>query len=254
MNATEAELQETIYNSRNLTRRWLHQSRKCWVDNAIERVSFKGMLACEIGPGSCIYLPKLEKNASQLYVTDIENQHLTVARSFSKKSDKVVVLEDDITASKLPENFFDLILFSEVIEHIPNASLILNNIVRKLKVGGILILSTPQKYSFMELACKIAFMPIVINLVRKIYREPILKTGHINLLTEREMRKHFSDQGLLVIEAYKCGLYIPIFSEFFGKFAVKVQKYLEDKFKHTPLSHILWTQCYILKKNEIHAD
>ena len=249
MNVTEAELQELIYNSRNPTRKWLHVTRKNWVDNAIGRFSFEGMAACEIGPGSCIYLPKLEKKAAQLYVADVEHQHLAVAKSYSEKNSKVIVLEDDITASKLPEEFFDLILLSEVIEHIPNTTLVLDNIVKRLRVGGVLILTTPQKYSFMELACKIAFLPIFIGLVRKIYREPILETGHINLQTEREIRKHFYDQGLSVIEAYKCGLYIPLFSEFFGEFSVKVQQYIENKLRNTALNHILWTQCYILKRD-----
>ncbi|WP_461520101.1 class I SAM-dependent methyltransferase [Porticoccus sp.] len=248
MKPVQAELQEVIYNSRNPTRRWLHTTRKNWIDNAIERLSFEGMTACEIGPGSCIYLPKLAKKAARLYVADVESQHLAVARSYSDTSNKITVLEDDISASKLPENYFDLILFSEVIEHIPDTALVLNNIVSRLKVGGVLILSTPQKYSFMELACKIAFMPGVIGLVRKIYKEPILETGHINLQTGREMRKHFSDAGLSVVEAYKCGLYIPLFSEFFGEFSVKVQRYIESKLRYTALNHILWTQCYILKR------
>lgn len=248
MNTMEAELQGVIYNSKNPTRKWLHVSRKNWVDNAIEHYSFEGMVACEIGPGSCVYLPKLNKYAGQLYVTDVERQHLEVAMTYSDNSKNITVMKDDISASILPDRYFDLILCSEVIEHIPDTALVLDNIVSKLKTGGILILSTPQKYSFMELSCKIAFIPGVISLVRKIYREPILQTGHINLQTEGNMHKEFSDVGLVVVEAYKCGLYIPFFSEFFGSFAVKVQAYIENKFRNTALSHTLWTQCYILKK------
>ena len=72
---------------------------------------------------------------------------------------------------------------AEVIEHIADAHAALCGLEKLLKPGGTLILSTPQRYSPLELCAKIAFLPGFIQLVRLIYREPILETGHIKVLT-----------------------------------------------------------------------
>lgn len=72
------------------------------------------------------------------------------------------------------------------------------------------MLSTPQRYSPLELAAKIAFLPGIIKLVRRIYREPILETGHINLMTASTVRRQLSKAGFDVEEHHQSGLYLPM--------------------------------------------
>ena len=76
-------------------------------------------------------------------------------------------MADDITASRLPDDrSFDVVLCSEVVEHIPDSAAALRAMHDLLKPGGTLVLSTPQRHSPLELAGRIAFLPGVVQLVR----------------------------------------------------------------------------------------
>lgn len=245
---TQEDIQNTIYNSKNPTRRWLHRERKKRILSAIESYAFQGMVSLEIGPGSGLYLPALQKKSSQLYVSDIEAVYLEGAARINQEENPIVIINDDITDTKLPKNFFDMIICSEVVEHLSDTFTAIHNIFESLKPGGVVILSTPQKYSFLEMAGKVAFLPGVIDLVRLIYREPILKTGHISLLTEKQIKKQIKSVGFEIVGQDKSGLYLPIFSEIFGEFAVKFQEWAEMKIKDTWLDGVVWTQYYVLRK------
>jgi len=154
-----------------------------------------------------------------------------------------------MTKSQLKSNSFDLILCTEVVEHNINSSLMLSEIARLLKKDGILILSTPQRYSPLELTAKIAFLPGIIDLVRLIYQEPILKTGHINLMTERMVVRQLQAANFSIIESYKTGMYLPIIAELTGNIGLHIEQWIEKKLYNTWLDGLLWTQYYIAQKS-----
>jgi len=242
------ELQHAIYESKNPTRRWLHTTRKAWITAAIEKYSRRAGMALEIGPGSGIYLPVLARNAAQVVAVDIENAYLDQAKLASRSLANLEFRLDDITRSSLTDDSFDLILCTEVIEHIADSAAALKEIGRILKPGGIAIISTPQKYSPLELTAKIAFMPGIINIVRLIYNEPVLETGHINLLTQTAAREQITAAQLQIIQHDKSGVYIPFIAEFTGKLGLKFEAQLEKALNNTVLDWLLWTQYYITRK------
>jgi hypothetical protein len=121
----------------------------------------------------------------------------------------------------------------------------LAGIHRLLKPGGLLLLSTPQRRSLMELACKVAFLPGVISLVRKIYQEPVFETGHINLATARELRTALAAAGFTIREEFRSGLYIPLVAEFGGAPGLQMAQWIENRIRNGPLSFALWTQYYL---------
>jgi len=243
------ELQHAIYESKNPTRRWLHTTRKRWINAAIEKYSTAGGSALEIGPGSGLYLPMLARHAARVVTVDIESVYLEQAKQSGNLPENVEFRLDDITHSSLADNTFDLILCTEVIEHIADSSAALREIGRILKPGGIAIITTPQKFSPLELTAKIAFLPGIINIVRMIYNEPILETGHINLLTESSLREQIAAARLQVIENDKTGVYIPLIAEFTGNPGQKIEARLEQALNNTFLDWLLWTQYYITRKS-----
>ena len=98
----------------------------------------------------------------------------------------------------------------------------------------------------MEICCKIAFLPVIINIVKMIYREPILKTGHISLRTQKQITINLVNNGFRIIQQKRIGLYIPILAEISdGKLIAKIEYRLQKK--HC-LEGLLWTQCYIVQK------
>jgi ubiquinone/menaquinone biosynthesis C-methylase UbiE len=250
MQSATLTLQDTLYNSSHPTRKWLHCTRRDWILAAIDRTCRSpDMTAIEIGPGSGLYLPELARRAHRVDAADIANEFLERATALSVTHPNICSVLDDITASKIPDASYDLVLCTEVIEHMPDSASALKHMFRILKPSGALILSTPQRHSFMELACKVAFLPGIIEIARAVYREPVLETGHINLLTAGQARGQIEAAGFQVSEQAFSGLYLPLVAELTGKLGLKLERALEDGLKAVNLTWPLWTQYYIARKD-----
>lgn len=247
--ATElVQLQETLYRSKNPTRRWLHCSRRDWISNALRSCRTPAHeRALEVGPGSGIYLPLLAKLYKDVIASDIEAAYLAHADSQRATLPNLALVLDNICDTKLEPHSFDFILCTEVIEHIAGSPFALAGMRRLLKPGGVLVLSTPQRFSPLELTAKIAFLPGIINVVRWIYSEPILETGHINLMTEATVRKQLADAGFGIEQHHKTGMYVPLLAEFGGLTAVRFEHWLEGHLRESMASGLLWTQYYIAR-------
>ena len=247
--AKDAELialLETLYNSRNPTRRWLHCTRRDWIIAKLrECARIRHGRALEVGFGAGVYLPALCENYREVVATDLDRAHLNHALPLTVKYPNLRVITDDITASRLPKQSFDLALCSEVLEHIPATAQVLAGIRTRLAPGGTLIISTPQRHSLMELACKFAFMPGVISVVRRIYGEAIFETGHVNLMTQRELTSALDAAGFRIRETFRSGMYLPMIAEFTGASGQRFAQWLEHRIRRGPLSWALWTQYYV---------
>lgn len=246
--ATSADLvseQWTLYGSSNPTRRWLHGARRAWITDAVRRFAQQKGRAVEIGPGSGIYIPMLKEVFFEVYVVDCERVYLAPLEARYAQDAAVHIELDDITASRLPEEHFDLVLCSEVVEHIPDSRAAFLHIARILKPGGILVLSTPQRYSFLELTARVALSKWLIWLARLVYRETVLEMGHINLMTDTTVQAQLAAAGLEVIARHKGGLYLPGIAEFLGVFGQRIAAQLERLIRNTRLDGVLWTQYYI---------
>ncbi len=110
----------------------------------IEGLDLKpGDKVLEVGCGNGYYLSLLNRVGLKLDLTgvDIDQMALTDAVKFIGDSSVKVILAD---AAKLPfkNNSFDKVVMSEVIEHVDKEREVLNEILRVLKKGGILTLTT----------------------------------------------------------------------------------------------------------------
>jgi len=240
-------LQRTLYASKNPTRRWLHNRRREWIEGAICSHSVHGAgSAIEIGPGSGIYLPILSECFGEVTAVDVEAAFLDNAAMFSEEYTRVHCLLDDITKTSLPPDSFDLVLCTEVIEHIGDAEAALCNMRRILKKDGVLILSTPHRYSPLELCSKIAYLPGIIDLIKMVYREPILEAGHINLMSGRTLQRLIAKTGFTIVKQESFGCYLPLLAEFCGQAGLAIEQKLETLIAGSCMEEILWTQAYIL--------
>ncbi|HLX36364.1 MAG TPA: class I SAM-dependent methyltransferase, partial [Candidatus Binataceae bacterium] len=140
-------LQKTLYTSKNPTRRWLHCTRRDWIIDEIQGIGGERRSALEVGFGSGVYLPHLAARYAEVTGIDKEPAFLEHGAAMARDLPNLRVIADDITRSKLDANSFDLVLCSEVIEHIPDWPKAMAEMYRLLKSGGRLILSTPQPYS-----------------------------------------------------------------------------------------------------------
>ncbi|MGI8802054.1 MAG: class I SAM-dependent methyltransferase [Solirubrobacteraceae bacterium] len=240
-------LQDTLYNSQNPTRRWLHVSRRESIHEALRGAAAAQPLdrVLEVGPGSGVYLPVLSELAGTVVASDIEPAFLDRARELAASRSNVEVVLDDIVASDLPSASFDLVLCSEVIEHIPDPAAALASMHRILRPGGRLLLSTPHRFSPLELAGRVAFLPGVLQIVRRIYREPVLPTGHISLVSGAEMRRRLAAAGFAVERSWATGVYLPVVAELTGRAGLRLEQRLERRLAATRLAELLWTQYHL---------
>jgi 2-polyprenyl-3-methyl-5-hydroxy-6-metoxy-1,4-benzoquinol methylase len=242
-------LQRTLYASRNPTRRWLHCTRRDWLFGALRRLApGGGEAALEVGPGSGVYLPPLASLYRRVVASDVERAYLLQLAPLADRHPNLTLVEDDITRSALEEESFDFVLCTEVLEHLDDSARALAGIRRLLRPGGVLLMSTPQRYSTLELAAKVAFLPGVIDVVRAIYREPVLETGHINLLTAREAERQLANAGFRVEARHKSGVYLPVVAELGGERAARLARWLERRLRGTALDWLLWTQYYVARR------
>jgi SAM-dependent methyltransferase len=245
-NAELLALQRALYASRNPTRRWLHRTRRDWIVARLTRLAGERRgAALEVGPGSGVYVPVLAGLFDRVTVTDVHDAYLDAARTLAGAHPNVTVLQDDIRASALAAASFDVVLCTEVIEHIVESRAALAGMRRLLRPGGVLLLSTPQRWSPLEVCSRIAFLPGIIDVVRLVYREPILPTGHVNLMTAGEARRQLTEAGFVLREFHTSGLYLPLLAEAGGEPGRRLAAWLEARIRGGPLGGLLWTQYHV---------
>jgi 2-polyprenyl-3-methyl-5-hydroxy-6-metoxy-1,4-benzoquinol methylase len=242
------DLQNTLYKSRNPTRRWLHNTRKDKIISVLNSYEFiNTQKAMEVGPGSGIYLQTLCNRFDSVTAIDIEEIYIDNLCHMKDSLKNLKLLNTDICDGTLDDHF-DLVLCTEVIEHVNNPIEFFKSLTDAIVFGGMLVISTPQPFSIMELCCKIALSKYLIALTRLVYKEPVLPNGHISLLSHRQILKLLSQNNFEIISIDFFGLYLPVISELFGNKAVWFAIRAEWLIKFIGLDFLLWTQLYVAKK------
>lgn len=118
----------------------------------------------DIGCASGEFLEICEKKSLQTFGVDISKYALKNA----KKRVHAKLLRRDVSQEKLPfsSNFFDAVTLFDILEHILNTDLLLSEIYRVLKPGGILFCTTPNAKGSLRLVTSRIFKddPTHINL------------------------------------------------------------------------------------------
>lgn len=100
----------------------------------------------DIGCGSGTISFYLASKGYKITGIDISNKAINICnKSANKLGLKNAKFEVCEFPNKIPKSRYDLVFFSEVIEHLPNDELALQKIYKLLNPGGILFLSTPSK-------------------------------------------------------------------------------------------------------------
>lgn len=207
--------------------------------------TYGGVTILEIGSGSGNWIPMIENRFSFSVSLDHELEFLHAA---SKKSAGSTAFAcGDAYTLPFKDNAFDVILFIEILEHLTEPVPVLEEIKRIKKEDGILVLSTPHKYSLLELTGRIGRLRAVRKISKWIYPHYVRDPGHINLLSRKEARNIFKEAGYEIREEKSSGVYLPVLSELFEKKALKIIKFLEPYCIKKPLSELLQSNVYVLR-------
>lgn len=243
------EVQDALYASGNPTRRRLHRRRRNWILGRIAAWTPRtaGGAALEVGPGGGGCLPDLCRRFTRVVASDVAEPFLQRARSLAGRFANLAVAADDIAATRHASASFDLVLCSEVLEHLPRPQPALAGLARVLAPGGVLILTTPQAWSTVELGGRLLHLPGVPWLLRRLYREPVEDLRHVSLCTAGRLRRRFAAAGLAVVESARFGLYLPLLAECGGRWGSRRAASLEDAVARAAPG-LLWTQAYVLRR------
>ncbi len=101
----------------------------------------------DIGIGDAVYESRLSKkalNKSEVYGIDISEEQLRRAKKYLKEA-RVVDLDENEVPYK--SAFFDIVITSEILEHVFYSEKVLKEAIRTLKKNGYLILTYPNSGS-----------------------------------------------------------------------------------------------------------
>ncbi len=240
-----------VYAYKNPTREWLHGSRRDWIISKVRQYAppTRSGKALDVGFGAGVYLPVLAELFDEVVGIDTQEMMLDYVRPLTAKYSNLRVVAGDIANCGLPPASFDLIICSEVVEHIVDSQKAISQLHDLLKPSGILVLSTPQRWSLLELMARIAYLPGIFTLVKLIYRgQPLFDPGHINLMTEKQVVRQLETAGFSIRERFKSGAYMPVIADLMGEIGLRFARWLEPKIRNGPFSGQLWVQYYIAEK------
>lgn len=129
--------------------------------------------------------------AKKVVGIEINAEAANAARS---NIDEVISLDIENTNLSLEKEYFDLIIFGDVLEHLYNPWKVLNEMKLCLKKEGCILISIPN----------IRYYRILLNLIFKgefKYEEDgILDRDHIRFFTFKMLKKYVSDTGLKIVK------------------------------------------------------
>lgn len=110
-----------------------------------------------------------------------------------KKLDKVFIASIEGALKELPDNFFDVIYFNDVLEHLIDPYSVLEQIKSKLKPDGIVISSIPNIRYFRT------FSKLLFKGEWDYQDEGILDRTHVRFFTKKSIVKMYENAGYHII-------------------------------------------------------
>jgi 2-polyprenyl-3-methyl-5-hydroxy-6-metoxy-1,4-benzoquinol methylase len=118
----------------------------------------------------------------------IEQNH-DAAQIASKKMTKIMTGKYENFLSDLPDNYFDLVICNDVIEHMEDHDWFLNSIKKKMKPKGNLIGSVPNIRHITSL------YELLIDKDWFYTDAGILDRTHLRFFTEKSLKRSFTERG-----------------------------------------------------------
>lgn len=228
------------YNHPSLYKRFFFKTR---LKNVLSLLNArKNEVILDIGCGSGVYTKELIKKGSKVTAIDIAETYLSQTKKLVGRTKRLQLVAADATKLPFKRNTFDKVLFTEVIEHIPQYEKSLREIHRVIKPNGTVTISTPSRFSPLNIAYEIK---------RKINRYSY--NEHIHEFTPGEFLRLI--QKYFVVEKFVfTNFFFPypfdqiaihISSKRFIKILTKAEQFMQN---HPLLKYFGWTMIIRVKK------
>ncbi len=136
------------YNSDVPIKRFFYRRRAQVTMAMLDPRPYESIL--DIGCGSGFYLQEIARAGCRAIGLDVSLQYLL--QSSRRLGPSVQLIAGDAACIPIRDNTIDKVLITEVIEHVPSYLDVIREVQRVLKTGGRAIFTTPNRYSYMNLA------------------------------------------------------------------------------------------------------
>jgi ubiquinone/menaquinone biosynthesis C-methylase UbiE len=180
------ELTDTAKVSR--FRSWYHSSRFQRLANLVEQSYQPNMKIADLGCGNCLW------NKKSIPVTGVDINEKMLQWANKEKYLSNYILTDNLAKTGLPSKSFDLVVMSEVLEHLLNIEDVLAEVHRILKDDGIFLITVPYDFFlgpfFILFNLNCLYMGFI-----KGSRYHKFRCGHINHFTKKRLRNILQKNG-----------------------------------------------------------
>lgn len=156
-------------------------------------VESKNIKYLDIGCGEGFGLIEALKRGWECYSVDITDHRIDDA-----KKSKIHFHKGTLFTANYPSDFFDVIYFDSVLEHVTNPSEYLNEIYRIMKKNGVLYIGVPNEDSLFGFVNKIYYFLSGKNISEKI--KPFASPYHIIGFTKKTLLYVVEKFGFEIIE------------------------------------------------------
>lgn len=210
----EKDLYDSFIKSGNPIRRWVHKKRFDIVYNLVNRYYKKGDIILDLACGNCNW----NKDKLPVIGVDISERMLNYALSEGRI---IKYYNNDITKTNLIEDTANIIIATEIIEHLESPNNFLFEVRRLLKDGGIVIASVPYD-TFLSLWRPLFKINCFVQgdiLGKKYFKN---NGGHVNFFSPKLIEDLFLQNGFKILELKNnvrftifivCQKNMPIFSD-----------------------------------------
>lgn len=168
----------------------LRESRVKKTIRIIQGLSPKGRLldiGCSTGQWALFW----KNNGWESFGIDVNEDHVSQTTELG-----ITARLCDLNSQQIPfaDNYFDVIIAGEVIEHLIDTDSFIREIYRCLKAGGYLLITTPNLVSFENrIRILLGIYPIWVD-----YR--LTNSGHVRAYTPRVLKKQLKSLGFKVVK------------------------------------------------------
>lgn len=171
-----------------------------YIFSAIERLRPQKILDAGCGRGFYVKALSFYDFPKEIHGIDINSEYIKKAEKLALSDKRIKIAEGSIYKLPYKDNFFDVVICSEILEHLTDEKKALQEIRRVLKPGGSLIATVPHhNFPFLWDPLNWILMRLFNTHVNKnIWWLAGIWADHEQLYTEKQLREIVSAQGFLV--------------------------------------------------------
>ena len=190
--------------------RYQHRCRVDVIDSCLSRYCKKSIVGLDAGSGkgpSTVIMSRYLKEIHSIEYeqSNVDRQKINFKNSNLVKGSKISIKQGDLTNVELKSELADMIVCSEVLEHIDDYESAAAELYRVSKPGGTVIFSMPNGLSAFWLYDRVIYF--LVKFVRYLKRKPMDTTGYSYwersrhwAFSSKDIRKIVSKPGFKIVE------------------------------------------------------